>query len=150
MSTAVIAVIEENFRKYMVACEYLQIDPSKVHDIVFVKERAELVLSKWGSTDDPGSVKKLRKNLNWFVKQYESLTRGGLLGEDLANKCEMLVKKGKMSIQFGTINKEYVKRELRQDNYDSYAKVQNKIALFAAAAAVLIIGAVIVLMIVLN
>jgi len=148
MSAAVIAVIEENFRRYMTACEYLQIDPTKVHDIEFIKERVELVLSKWGPSDDPKSVKKLRKSLKWFVKHYEHLTRGGILGEDVTNKCDTLIKKGKMSIQFGTVNKNYVKRELRQDNYDSYAKVQNRIALFAVAAAVLVIAAVITLVMV--
>ncbi|MCL2890673.1 MAG: hypothetical protein FWF40_02125 [Methanomassiliicoccaceae archaeon] len=134
----------------MTACEYMQIDPSKVHDLAFIKERAEYVLSQWGQFDDPKSLKKLRKSLDWFVKRYEYLTRGGILGQGFAEKCDTLVKKGKMSIQFGTVSERYTKRELRQDNYNSYAKDQNKIALFATLAAVLIVGAVIVLMVVFS
>ena len=150
MSVAFIAAIEDEFRRYMLACEYMQIDPSKVHDLYLIKERAELVLSQWGPTDDPKTLRKLRKTLDWFVKRYEYLTRGGILGQDFAGKCDALVKKGKMSIQFGTVNERYTKRELRQDNYNSYAKDQNKIALFATLAAVLIVGAVIVLMVIFS
>jgi len=148
MSAAVIAIIEENFKRYMAACEYLQIDPAKVHDIKFINERTELVLLQWNEDDDPRSVKRLRKDLNWFVKQYEYLTRGGLLGQDLAGKCDMLIKKGKLSIQFGTISKDYAKKEPQHLNYDSYAKAQNRIALFAVAATVLVIGAVIALVVI--
>jgi len=147
MSVAFIAAIEDEFRRYVVACEYLQIDPSKVYDLDLIKERVEHVLSQWGPSDDPKTLKKLRKSLDWLVKRYEYLTRGGILGMDHAGKCDALIKNGKMVIQFGTVNKNYMKKELRQDNYNSYAKDQNKLALFATAAAVLIVGAVIVIMV---
>ena len=149
-TAAIVAAMEDEFRRYLTACEYLQIDPAKAYDIRFIRERSELVISQWGPSDDPRSVKKLQKILKWFVKHYDYLTRGGMLGQIFAERSADLVKKGKLNIQFGTVNDNYFKKELRQDNYDGYAKAQNRIAWFAVAATVLIIGTVIVLMMIFD
>lgn len=34
-------------KHYLIGCEYMQIDPSKAHDVKFMEERAEHVLREW-------------------------------------------------------------------------------------------------------
>jgi len=121
-AAVLIAIIRENFRKYLITCEYLQIDPCKVHDLDFIRARIETVRSHWTESEDVIQTKKLEKSLKWFEKNYNKLAKRGFRSLNFASKCEKLVKKGSLIIHEGTVNDIYVKCDLSKKNYDSYHK----------------------------
>jgi hypothetical protein len=133
-------IIEGSFRRYIIVCEYMQIDPSTVYDSRFIKERAESILSQWGAGDDPISGKKIRKEIAWIYDQYDYLTKSGLLGHDYAGRSAELIRRGKLTLHEGTVNEGYVKKELRHENYDVYANARTKMVLFSIIIAAAIIG----------
>jgi hypothetical protein len=135
--SVIVAVIESNFRKYLTACEYLQIDPAVAYESRLIKERADLVLSQ-GNDGDAG-YEELHKIVTWFVRHFERLTDVSMFGNKFAARCDRMVKMGKLKIHAGTVNGTYVKKELRHDNYDAYAKIQSKVVWFAVAMAAAII-----------
>ena len=145
-AAAIIAVREANFRKYLIACEYLQIEPAKVYELDFIKTRIEIVRSHWGEFSEIEELKKLNKSLNWLEKNYNRVTRKGFSIYKFAKRCDKLIHKGKLKIHEGTVNETYVKREISRKNYDFYSRNKKRNAL-------IVIGVVIVimlLMIVLN
>ena len=115
-----VSPMEEVFKRYLIVCEYMQIDPCSVRTAEFIKERAELILSRWEGDDDKDSFNMLKDELAWFVKEYEVLTGKGLLKRDFAYRCSLFLKEKHFRIHAGTVNKVYVKRELKHLNCDSY------------------------------
>ena len=57
-----VAIVAESMseKKYLIACEYLQINPTKVYDFDFIKARIELVCTHWSKSNE---MKKLDKTL---------------------------------------------------------------------------------------
>jgi hypothetical protein len=148
--SVIVAIIEGDLRRYLTGCEYMQIDPSIVHDSSFISERAETILSQWGGSDDQRSVKTIRKELGWLVRQYDYLTKSGLLGHDFAGKCAELIRTGKLRILPGTVNERYIKKEPLHGNYDLYAKAKAKAAWFAVIMAAAIICSVAIIAVIFN
>ncbi|MCL1901251.1 MAG: hypothetical protein FWG51_02500 [Firmicutes bacterium] len=142
-AAAVIAVQEEYFKKYMICCEYLQIDPSLIHEITFIEQRIADFFEVWNDESiDEKTLKKLNKTFKWFLKYYQKLANSGFFNYGFARRCEKLIAKGQIQITHEEI---FAKKELRHDNYDLYAKRQNKIAFIALGiiGGLLIMGAVI-------
>jgi len=115
-----VSPMEEHFKRYLIVCEYMQIDPCHARTAEFVKERAEHILSRWNEDDDKDTLNILKEEFGWFVKEYEKLTGKGLLKRDFAYRCSLFLKEKHFRIHAGTVNKVYVKRELRHLNCDSY------------------------------
>ncbi|MCL2143126.1 MAG: hypothetical protein FWH44_02565 [Methanomassiliicoccaceae archaeon] len=158
-------IARDNLKNYLIACEYIQIDPSEAHDITFIERRVRHVLSKWGRGDDPNDVRTLRTVTDRYlsnmrhghpdgppppgftehIKYFEpgkgphafqtaqfwgreppENKIGNALAlpapEKFAQNCRKLIEEGKLKILAGTVSEEYVKKELRQDNYDNYVK----------------------------
>ena len=136
VATTAIAVREANFRKYLIACEYLQIDPGKVHESDFIKTRIETVRSQWGEPSEIEKLKKLNKSLKWLEKKYFKVTKKRFY--NFAKRCDKLVHKEKLKIHDGSINETYVKCDLSQKNYDFYSRNVKK-------RAFIIIGVVLVI-----
>ena len=158
----VIANDRDTFKNHLIACEYLQIDPAKAHDIGSIEKRTEHVLSQWNGDGGPGSPIRttLEKYLSLMThgpdeplvsKVLDTLKErkpgtgphafqiGSLWGdakppemtirtpsEVFAERCAKLVKEGKLEILPGTVNDEYVKKELRHHNYDNYVNKMPK------------------------
>jgi len=155
----IVKMTEDWFRNYLISCEYMQIDPSKVHDLESIRQRTEYVISQWTDCretletleatfdtlmrnvdpEHPNANLELRLRRN--IENNKERDKGhvfrmdGLYGnfkprpvlpmmpmhEGLAMKCALYIKQGKMTLQPGTVNETYEKKELRQDNYDNYA-----------------------------
>lgn len=128
MNAAVIVAIamEEDFKNYLIVCEYLQIDPSCAYDPAWIGERVSNVLSEWQNCGDEKLFKKLDKKLKWFAKNYKTFAKSGFLGYGFVKQCQKLVAKGKLQLASGTVNEKYEKRELTQLNYDFYKKPNGK------------------------
>jgi len=118
--------MEIQFMRYLTVCEYMQIDPCSVRDSKFIKERAEHILSRWDGDDDQNALSTLKEELAWFVKEYDRLAPKGLAKRDFAYRCSMFLKEKHFRIHAGTVNKVYVKRELRHLNCDSYVENAEK------------------------
>ena len=114
-----IAAVENYYKRYVIACEYLQIDPSKTYEKEFVDQRVEYALSQWSEQDDAKQLKKLEKSLKWFKKSYNKLVSAKLTDFNFANRCAKEISKGKMKLHGETVNAVYQKREPAQTNYDS-------------------------------
>jgi hypothetical protein len=128
---AAIAALEASyFKQYLIACEYLQIDPSVVYELEFISRRAESALARWNASDDQKSFKALAKSMKYFVKNYNGWTGRW---HRFAKRCDELIKKEQLKIFSGTVNAEYQKKELTRMNYDFYAKKQDKAALIGLA-----------------
>ena len=121
-AVAIIAVRNVYFKKYLLACEYLQIEPAKVYESDFIKTRIEIVRSQWSELDGFEEFKKLNKSLKWFEKHYYKMTKNGFSIFKFAKTCDKLVHKGKLIIHEGSVNESYVKCKLSQNNYDSYSR----------------------------
>jgi hypothetical protein len=121
-ATAVAVVVESmSVKNYLIACEYLQIDPAKVFDLDFIKARIEIVCAHWSKSDEVKQVEKLNKTLKWFEKNYVKLAMKGFSNQNYSNKFEKLANKGELIIHEGSVNETYVKGELCQTNYDFYS-----------------------------
>ena len=116
---AIIASIENEYKRYLIACEYLQIDPSKIYVQEFIDRRADYALSLWSEQDDSKQLKKLGKILKWFKKNYGKLISEKWTGYKFADRAAKEIAKGKFTLHPETVNAEYQKRELTQTNYDS-------------------------------
>ena len=57
----------DNLCNYLVACEYLQIDPTKAYSYEFIDERIECVLSQWNEDDGTDALTSLRSTLNKYI-----------------------------------------------------------------------------------
>jgi hypothetical protein len=57
------------FKNHLIACEYMQIDPSVAHDTGFIEERAEHMFSQWA--DDQRSLNMLRTVLGKYIKMLK-------------------------------------------------------------------------------
>ena len=114
-----IIAIEDTYKKYVIACEYLQIDPSKVYEKEFIDRQVESVLSQWSEQDGEKQFKRLQKSLNWFKKSYTKLIGIKWTQFNFSSRCAKEIAKGKMTLHEGTVNDEYLKKELTQINYDS-------------------------------
>lgn len=115
-----IVAVENYYKRYVIACEYLQIDPSKTSGKEFIGQRIDYVFSQWSEQDDAKQFRKLEKSLKWFKKYYDKLVGAKILtGYNFANRSAKEISKGKMTLHAGTVNAEYQKRELAQTNYDS-------------------------------
>ena len=122
-ATAAIVVIRaKNFKRYLIACEYLQIEPNKVHELEYIKSRIETVRSQWNVSDGAEELKKLDKSLKWLINNYIRVTRNGFSIYKFVKRCDKLVHKGKLMIHEGSVNETYVKCRLSQINYDFYSK----------------------------
>ena len=143
---AIIAVRAVKFKKYLIACEYLQIDPAKVYELDFIKTRIEIVRSYWSELSEIENIKKLNKSLKWLEKNYNRITRKGFSIYKFAEKCDKLVHKGKLKIHEETVNETYVKCELSKKNYDFYSIYKKRNALIVIGIMLVIM----LLMIVLN
>jgi hypothetical protein len=139
------AAIAENFRKYLIACEYLQIDPAKIYDVDFIRKRIETVRIQWDKTYEYNQIKKLNKILKWFEKNYVRLVKRGFFGYNFANKCEKLVSKGKLILHEGSVRETYVRGDLSQTNYDYYSRNDKKIALIVIAVFLIFILLIVLL-----
>jgi len=132
-------------KKYLIACEYLQIDPAKVYDLEFIKKRIEFVRVQWSVSDGIENVEKLNKTLQWFEKDYISLTKKGFFNQDYANKFEKLVTKGKLKIHEGSVNETYAKCDLCQKNYEYYSRKNRAVYVICIVSAVIcVLSAIIV------
>jgi hypothetical protein len=120
------------FKQYLIACEYLQIDPSVVYELEFISRRAESALAQWNASDDQKLLKAFAKSMKYFVKNYNGWMS---YWHRFAKKCDELIKKEQLKIFSGTVNAEYQKKELTRMNYDFYAKKQDEAALIALAVA---------------
>lgn len=128
-ASAMAAVVEEYFKKFLIACEYMQIDPSKIHNQDFISQRIGVVLSQWDEKyDDPKDVKKINKLLKWFDKNYTWLIGKWYL---FARRCERMMAKGQLTLAEGTVVSDYHKTQLTDQNYKTYYKVYSKQALIA-------------------
>jgi len=132
---------EASEKLYLVACEYLQIDPAKVYDLDVIKKRIVFVRTQWTESDGIKQVKKLIKTLKWFEKNYIRLATKGYLNHNFANKFEKLVNKGKLTIHEGSVNETYVKCELCQKNYEYYSKSPKKRAILVICVLAAVISA---------
>ena len=139
-----IIVREVQFKKYLLSCEYLQIDPAKVYDLDFIKNRIEILRSHWIELNE---IEKLNENLKWFEKNYLRLTKKGFRNYNFASRCEKLVTKGKLRVDEISVSDVYVKRELSQKNYDFYSRNKRKRApvVFAILLVIIILLTLIVL-----
>ena len=126
---AIVAVRAAKFKKYLIACEYLQIEPAKVYGLDFIKTRIENVRSHWNELDEVKELKKLNKRLKWLEKNYFRVTKEGFSIYKFAKKCDKFVHNGKLKIHEGSVNETYVKCELSQKNYDFYSKNKKRRAL---------------------
>ncbi|MDR0334944.1 MAG: hypothetical protein LBH69_03570 [Methanomassiliicoccaceae archaeon] len=115
------ASMEAVFKRYLIMCEYMQIDPCNVYDTEYIEKRAEEMLSQWNDGDGPEIVKELRDETKWFVKDYGKLAGKGFLKRDFAYRCSLFIQKKYLRIHPGTISKDYHKKELKHQNYDAYA-----------------------------
>ena len=141
---AVVAA-ENSEKKYLIACEYLQINPAKVYDLEFIKERIEMVCAHWSKSDEIKQVEKLNKTLKWFEKNYIRLATKGFSNQDFANKFEKLANKGKLIIHEGSVNETYVKCDLCQKNYDFYSRKKSAIFVISVLSVVIcVLSAIIV------
>jgi len=154
----------ERVKNYLIACEYLQMDPSKVYDVDTIRQRMENVLSQWGHGDDPDDVREIRTilekhlkmmgagpdvpdrpGINDAVRLYQPGTGPhafqvktfwgaskppgsytATVPELFAKRCSNLIREGKLEILPGTVNEVYVKKGLRQDNFDNYVSKKPK------------------------
>ena len=139
VTTILVVARAENFKKYLIACEYLQIDPAKVYDLDFLITRIEIVRTHWSKSDEIKQVKKLYKRLKWFEKKYLRLVKKGFGNYNFANECEIVVNKGKIKIHEGTVNDTYVKCELSQKNYDFYLRYVKKLVFIVFGVLLVII-----------
>ena len=119
---AAAGAVEDYFKKYLIACEYLQIDPTKVYELEFIKQRIVTVRSQWFESDGIAQVKKLNKRLNWFENNYLKLAKKGFWNYGFTERSEKLSNKGKLKIHEGSVHDTYVKCELSQKNYDFYSR----------------------------
>ena len=115
----IIAMIENYYKRYIVACEYLQVDPSKIYEKEFIDQRTDYILSQWSEEDDAKQLKKLEKSLKWFKKSYDKLVSTKQTDFNFANRCAKEIVKGKMKLHDETVNADYQKKELTQINYNS-------------------------------
>ena len=139
-----VAIVAEAMseKKYLIACEYLQIDPAKVYDLDFIKARIEIACAHWSKSDE---MKKLNKTLQWFEKNYISLTKKGFLNQDYANKFEKLANKGKLKIHEGSVNETYAKCDLCQKNYEYYSRKKRTLYVLCVVSAIIcVLSAIIV------
>jgi len=120
-----VRAMEELFKRYLIVCEYMQIDPCTVYDAGYIEERAVHILSQWDN-GDAATADMLAKELRWFAKEYGRLAGKGFMKRDFAYRCSLFIKKKYLSIYPGTVSKEYRKKELRHINYDSYRNATNR------------------------
>jgi len=144
-AAAIIAIRAEKFKKYLIACEYLQIDPAKVFELNFIKTRIENVRSHWNDFGEIEELKKLNKNLKWLENNYFKVTKEGFSIYKFAKECDKLVRKGKLKIHEGSVNETYVKCELSQKNYDFYSRNLKRNALIVISV---VFGCVLIYMLI--
>ncbi|MCL2521554.1 MAG: hypothetical protein FWE36_01690 [Erysipelotrichales bacterium] len=116
-------IAAEYFKKYLIFCEYLQIDPSQEYDLSYISKRIKGALDKWDEDDNDYERKKLEKSLHHLEKNYKSFI--GFWCK-FSKKCRDMIKKGKLTIHPETVNNDYIKKGLSQRNYDCYAKQNRK------------------------
>jgi len=116
-------IAAEYYKKYLIFCEYLQIDPSQEYDIKFISERVKYALEKWDEDDNEYERKKIEKGLYHLEKNYKSFI--GFWCK-FAKKSRDMIKKDKLTVYLETVTDEYIKRRLSQRNYDDYAKKNRK------------------------
>jgi len=149
-AAAAMARQEEELKRYLIVCEYLQIDPLKIHDIKFIHERIDIVLSQWSSDEDPKSFEMLLSALSIFITEMGLMKdpgtnpllklrnapkeRGshafkaeGLYVRPIRNNTKfyadysaMRMEEGKLAIDPSTVNEVYEKKGLTQNNRDNY------------------------------
>jgi len=113
------------YKLYLIACEYLQIDPSWEYSIDFIYGRADYAISLWNK-NEAGCI-EFKEKVLWLAFNYEKCA--GWYG--FVKKSQKAVDKGRLIIHPRTISRGYYKRPLSQINYDFYAKEQNKIGCIA-------------------
>ena len=123
--------IEEKFRQYLISCEYLQIDPSKVYEWDFVQNRIEILRNHF---DKSGDTKRMNELLNWFEEYYPN----DPWGYNFIKKSAKLVRKGKLIIHEGTVSETFVVSELTQKNCDHFSRNDMKVALILIVASLLV------------
>lgn len=58
------------FKNYLTACEFLQIDPSEVRSIEYLRSRVQHVLSQWNDSDG-ASLTLIRSTLDEFLRNMD-------------------------------------------------------------------------------
>jgi hypothetical protein len=126
---------QDHFRDHVVACEYLQIDPSKAYDIEFIRSRTHNVLSQWTDGGDPALTEEMRRTLERYLKAMSAGAHGthaaknvfcGTVikamtpSETFAERCVKLTAEGRMRTLPGTVSETYVKKDLGHENFDYY------------------------------
>jgi hypothetical protein len=99
-----------------------------------VRERVDTALAQWNEYDY--NYTKFKRTVLWLRKNYKSCTG---LWYDFAKEARKLADKGRLIIHKGTVLAEYSKKPLSQENYDGYAKVENKDALIVLAVVITIL-----------
>ena len=127
----IVAKKEADFKKYLIACEYLQIEPAKVYELDYIKNRIEIVRSHWNELDKVEEIKKLNQSLDWLEKNYVRVTKKDFSTYGFAKECDILAQKGELIIHEGSINETYVKCELSQKNHDFYSRNDERNGLIA-------------------
>ena len=128
--------IIEYYKKYLIACEYLQIDPSHYYSVDFVRKRVDYALSKWDYNNL--GYKKFKRNVIWLKRNYKYCAG---LWYGFVKKSEKYVRKGKLIVHSYTITREYTNRPLSQMNYDYYIKKERRLTWITVIIIVLILAA---------
>jgi hypothetical protein len=109
------------FKDYLIACEYLQIDPTQKYAPEFINDRADTALTLWNEADF--YYWQFRKIILWLKENYKTCV-GFRYG--FARKAKKSTAKKRLVIHTGTVAAKYEKKPPTQANYDGYEKAQDK------------------------
>ncbi|MDR3263411.1 MAG: hypothetical protein LBT30_03790 [Clostridiales bacterium] len=127
---AIYVIMVQYYKRYLIACEYLQIDPTFEYSVEDINNRIKFALSQWAAEENQNDYKKFRKTLLWLLKSYKYCV-GWWYG--FVKKSKKLLDKGQLIINIDTVSLEYIKKPIEQTNYDFYANKQNKMTLILLA-----------------
>jgi len=130
------------YKKYLIICEYLQINPSVKYGLDFIYKRVEDVLSLWNENES--NYNELKELAAWFKKNYNSLIG---IWYGFSKKTSRLLLRKKFCIYSNTISDAYVKKPLTQNNYESYKVYYKKTELITLIISIPLIILVVVLLI---
>ena len=91
MIVPLIAIVEKEYKDYVVVCKELRIDPSKTYDKSIIEQLVDSFL--------PNADKATAKKLQWFKKNYEKM-EGGTLGNKYISRAKKEISKGKLVLDY--------------------------------------------------
>ena len=138
---AILMLTTQYYKRFLIACEYLQIDPSHSYPIDYVRDRVNYALSCWSGNE--AEYRKFRKNVVWLRRNYRACAG---IWYGFVKKSKKLTNKGHLVVHFLTVSGEYSKQPLTQTNYDFYAKNQNKFTIIALAIMIPVFAAFFIIM----